>query len=49
MAICAGCNVMYMWGAAVVGVLAGLSYLFWSWLMVKMKIDDPLDAFAGKS
>ncbi|CEF71676.1 Ammonium transporter family and Ammonium transporter AmtB-like domain-containing protein [Strongyloides ratti] len=45
-AACAGCNRMMPWGSAFVGVGAGLIYLGLSKLMIKLKIDDPLDAFA---
>ena len=47
-AICAGCNVIRPWGAAVVGVVAGMFYTLVSWAMVKCQIDDPLDAVAGQ-
>ncbi|XP_041366977.1 putative ammonium transporter 1 [Gigantopelta aegis] len=47
-AACAGCNVIYPWCACIVGVFASISYQFWAWFMVKMWIDDPLDAVAGK-
>ncbi|XP_021342612.1 putative ammonium transporter 1 isoform X2 [Mizuhopecten yessoensis] len=43
---CAGCNRMYPWGACILGVFASGSYTLWSWLMKKLKIDDPLDAVA---
>ncbi|XP_071831220.1 putative ammonium transporter 1 isoform X2 [Apostichopus japonicus] len=45
-AICAGCNVVYAWGAFVTGVLAGAVYIGVSALVLKLKIDDPLDAVA---
>ncbi|XP_074660189.1 putative ammonium transporter 1 isoform X2 [Tubulanus polymorphus] len=45
-AICAGCNVLYPWGAAVVGAVAGLLYLGASYVVLYLKIDDPLDAVA---
>ncbi|CAL1540120.1 unnamed protein product [Lymnaea stagnalis] len=45
-AICAGCNVIRPWGATVVGAIAGISFNITSWLMIKMKIDDPVDAVA---
>uniref|UniRef100_A0A8R1DF73 Ammonium transporter n=1 Tax=Caenorhabditis japonica TaxID=281687 RepID=A0A8R1DF73_CAEJA len=45
-AACAGCNKMEPWGCMWVGVGAGLLYLALSKLMIKLKIDDPLDAFA---
>ncbi|BFZ05256.1 hypothetical protein BsWGS_08295 [Bradybaena similaris] len=45
-AICAGCNAVRPWGAAAVGVGAGVTFNFVSWLMLKAKIDDPADAVA---
>ena len=30
-----------------IGLVAGLSYMTWSYLIERMKIDDPLDAVAG--
>ncbi|XP_038072393.1 putative ammonium transporter 1 [Patiria miniata] len=45
-AICAGCNALAPWGAAIVGIVSGAVYVFWSWLVCKLKIDDPLDAVA---
>ena len=48
-AICAGCNVVDPWAAAVIGVIAAVAYHFWSCMMLKMKIDDPLDAVAGEN
>ncbi|XP_012937656.1 putative ammonium transporter 1 [Aplysia californica] len=45
-AICAGCNVIRPWGACVVGLVAGIFFNFTSWAMVKLRIDDPLDAVA---
>ncbi|CAD6185075.1 unnamed protein product [Caenorhabditis auriculariae] len=43
---CAGCNRMEPWGSFFVGTGAGLIYLALSKLMIRLKIDDPLDAFA---
>lgn len=45
-AACAGCNLYEPWACSVVGVGAGLSYMFISFLMIKARIDDPLDAVA---
>ncbi|KAJ8023646.1 Ammonium transporter 1 member 2 [Holothuria leucospilota] len=45
-AICAGCNSVYAWGAFVTGLVAGIVYIVVSALMVKLRIDDPLDAVA---
>ena len=42
--VCAGCDAYYPWVAASLGSIAGLIYLFCSSLLVKLKIDDPLDA-----
>uniref|UniRef100_A0AC35U7H8 Ammonium transporter n=1 Tax=Rhabditophanes sp. KR3021 TaxID=114890 RepID=A0AC35U7H8_9BILA len=44
-AACAGCNRMMPWGAACTGTVAGLVYLALSKMMIKLRIDDPLDAF----
>ncbi|CAO4385306.1 unnamed protein product [Caenorhabditis nigoni] len=45
-AACAGCNKMEPWACIWVGVGAGLIYLALSKMMIRLKIDDPLDAFA---
>ena len=47
--MCAGCNVVYTWGACVIGLVAGIVYSVWSLIVRKLKVDDPLDAVAGKS
>jgi len=43
-ALCAGCNIYPTWAAFVVGAIAGPLFLLSNWLLVKLKIDDPLDA-----
>ncbi|KAK0396555.1 hypothetical protein QR680_001765 [Steinernema hermaphroditum] len=43
---CAGCNNMMPWASAFTGTGSGLVYLALSKLMLRLKIDDPLDAFA---
>ncbi|XP_033102659.1 putative ammonium transporter 1 [Anneissia japonica] len=45
-AICAGCDVVEPWGAFVIGFVAGMVFIVVSNLMLKFKIDDPLDAVA---
>ncbi|KAK3697511.1 hypothetical protein QZH41_011278, partial [Actinostola sp. cb2023] len=45
-AICAGANVYRPYCALVVGIVAGFTYILWSWVILKMKVDDPLDAVA---
>ncbi|KAJ1355000.1 ammonium transporter Amt1 [Parelaphostrongylus tenuis] len=45
-ASCAGCNNMEPWASSFTGIGAGLVYLGLSNMLIKMKIDDPLDAFA---
>ena len=47
MAICAGCNTVYPWAGFVIGLVAGLVFMLWSFFIEKLKIDDPLDAVAG--
>ena len=43
---CAGCNNYLPWSAAVVGVLGGCAYYTVHIVMVKLRLDDPLDAVA---
>ncbi|XP_060576141.1 putative ammonium transporter 1 isoform X2 [Ruditapes philippinarum] len=45
-AACAGCNVMYTYGACAIGCISGISFHLWSWIVRSLKIDDPLDAVA---
>jgi len=45
--VCAGCNDYTPWSALIVGAIAGVSFIAWHHLIVKIKIDDPLDAVAG--
>jgi len=42
--ITAGCSVVEPWAAFVIGIVAGWTYIFWSNLLVKLKIDDAVDA-----
>jgi Amt family ammonium transporter len=44
--ITAGCNVVSPWAAIVIGVVAAFVYHLASCTMRKLRIDDPLDAFA---
>jgi Amt family ammonium transporter len=44
--ITAGCDGVYGWAAIVIGFIGGFVYCASSALMVKLKIDDPLDAFS---
>lgn len=46
-AICAGADAVRPYGAFVIGLIAALVYFAVSWAMVKVRIDDPLDAVAG--
>lgn len=45
-AICSGVAVVEPWAAFVIGFFSVLPLFGWSWLMKKVKIDDPLDASA---
>lgn len=42
--ITAGCSVVEPWAAAVIGIIAGWVYLFASKLLIKLRIDDAVDA-----
>ena len=44
--ITAGCSACYPWAAFVIGVLGGFVYFGASALVLKLGVDDPLDAFA---
>lgn len=45
-AISAGANVDVQWGAWCTGCIGALLYLCYSRLLILLRIDDPLDAFA---
>jgi len=45
-AVCSGCNVYEFWGAVVVGFFGGWGYIGVHFLMLKLRLDDPLDATA---
>jgi len=42
--ITAGCSVVAPWAAFIIGIIGGWTYIFWSSLLVKLKIDDAVDA-----
>ena len=42
--VCAGCDAYYPWVGGALGILAGCVYLLFSTTLVRLKIDDPLDA-----
>ena len=42
----AGCNAYYPWEALVIGMIGGLSYLSVHFAVLKLGLDDPLDAVA---
>lgn len=43
-ALCAGCNVYDAWAAVVVGALSGPLFLYFNYVLLRLRIDDPLDA-----
>jgi Amt family ammonium transporter len=45
-AVCAGVGDVYPWGALVLGILGGVAHEIASFTLEKLKVDDPLDAFA---
>ena len=46
--LCSGCNVFHPYASYVIGIVGGMTYVAWSTLMLRVKVDDPLDAVAGK-
>ena len=48
-ALCAGCNVFRPYAAFIVGIIAGITFIAWNVLVLKLHVDDPLDAVAGQS
>lgn len=44
MAISAGSDQMATWSAILIGVMAGISLIAWTKLLVHFQIDDPVDA-----
>jgi len=44
--LCGGCNVYEPWAALIVGGLGGVAFLLVHFGMLKLKLDDPLDAVA---
>ena len=42
--VCAGCDAYYPWVGGALGIVAGCVYLLFSTTLVRLKIDDPLDA-----
>jgi len=43
--ITAGCAVVDPWASFVIGAISGFTLLSFSWLLKRLKVDDPLDAF----
>ena len=46
--LCGGCNVFRPYAAFVVGIVAGMIYIALNITILKLHIDDPLDAVAGQ-
>jgi len=42
--VTAGCSIVTPWAAFIIGIIAGWTYIFWSSVLVKLKIDDAVDA-----
>lgn len=43
-AITAGCSVVEPWAALIIGMVGGWTYVGWSALLIRLKIDDAVDA-----
>jgi len=37
------------WSAVVIGFIAALSFILWSKLLIKLRIDDPVETAAGRN
>ena len=46
--LCSGCNAFHPYASFVIGIIGGMTYVAWSALMLRVRVDDPLDAVAGK-
>jgi Amt family ammonium transporter len=44
--VTAGCGLVEAWAGFVIGILGGITYTASSFLVAKLGIDDPLDAFS---
>ncbi len=44
--MCGGCNGYMPWAAILVGCLGGVCFVGWHFLMLRLQLDDPLDAVA---
>lgn len=44
----AGCNLLQSWASFLMGVIASIAYLLTVFVMERAKVDDPLEAVAGK-
>ena len=47
--MCAGCSQFRPWFAVLIGAIAGVGFVSWHHIILKIRIDDPLDAVAGQS
>ena len=45
----AGCNLLQSWASFLMGVIASIAYLLTVFVMERAKVDDPLEAVAGKN
>ena len=46
--MCAGCSQFRPWFAVLIGAIAGVAFVSWHHIILKIRIDDPLDAVAGQ-
>lgn len=44
MAVTGGCAVVPTWASVIIGLVGGAIFFFFARLLVKLKIDDPVDA-----
>jgi ammonium transporter, Amt family len=46
-AVAGGAVAYNPWSAIIIGIVAALSFLLWSKLLIKLQIDDPVETAAG--
>ena len=47
-AICAGADSVHAYAAIIIGIVAGLSHRSWTKVILKWKIDDPVESVSGR-
>ena len=48
-AVTGPCGVVEPWASVLIGAIAGLLYMLGTWALIKMRLDDAVDAIPGGS